>query len=198
MNLDETQQSSNIEDRRTLPVGGSSMFDLPSAWRGDMMPASFMGARFHCEMNSRESGRRIVEHEFPKKDLPYAEDMGRHAREFTIRGYCIVFMYDTDTPLWQRDYRVPRDLLIAALEKEGPGILQLPTQPPQMVVCPRYRLTEEERFGGYCVFDMTFQEYGLDPQQIGTASTGILVAGASQTLRDEVMRVLAQGVKAGP
>ena len=63
------------------------------------MPASFNGARFHCEANARESGRRIVEHQFPKKELPYAEDMGRAAREFTVRGYCIVFPYDSGEPL---------------------------------------------------------------------------------------------------
>ena len=60
----------------------TELSDLPSAWRGSLLPASFNGARFHTETNSRESGRRIVEHQFPKKELPYAEDMGRQAREF--------------------------------------------------------------------------------------------------------------------
>src|SRR6201993_402703 len=101
---------------------------VPS-WRDDWVRATYNGAPFHCEANSRESGRRIVEHEFPKKELPYAEDMGRHAREFTIRGYCIVFPYDSELTLYQRDYRIPRDALIAQLETEGPGVLQLPTQP---------------------------------------------------------------------
>ena len=141
----------------------TGIFDLPSAWRARMLPASFNGARFHCESNARESGRRIVEHQFPKKDLPYAEDMGRSAREFTVRGYCIVFPFDTGDGLRTIDYTVVRDSLIAALEAEGPGTLQLPTQPSQQVVCPRYRVNEEERFGGYCTIDMTFQEYGLDP-----------------------------------
>ena len=101
------------------------------------MPASFNGARFHCESNARESGRRIVEHQFPKKDDPYAEDMGRAAREFTIRGYCIVYPFDTGDGLHQMDYTLVRDALIAQLEAGGPGMLQLPTQPAQQVVCPR-------------------------------------------------------------
>ena len=67
------------------------------------------------------------------------------------------------TALRTLDYTVVRDALIAQLEAEGPGTLQLPTQPSQQVVCPRYRVNEEERFGGYCTIDMTFQEYGLDP-----------------------------------
>ncbi|WP_456779940.1 DNA circularization N-terminal domain-containing protein [Bradyrhizobium sp. USDA 3315] len=116
------------------------------------MPASYNDARFHCEVNTRESGRRIVEHEFPKKELHYAEDMGRQAREFNVRGYCIVYPYDSEILLFRRDYRQARNLLIDVLEAERPGVLQLPTQPPQIVVCSRYRITEEERFGGYCAF----------------------------------------------
>src|ERR1700750_665841 len=126
----------------------TNIFDLPSGWRGSLMPASCTGARFHCESNARESGRRIVEHQFPKKDLPYAEDMGRAAREFTVRGYCIVFPFETGHGLRSLDYTVVRDALIAQLEADGPGTLQLPTQAAQQVVCPRYRVSEEERFGG--------------------------------------------------
>jgi prophage DNA circulation protein len=170
----------------------STIKSLPSAWRDKLMPASFRGARFHCENNARESGRRIVEHQFPKKDLPYAEDMGRMARDFSVRGYCIVFGYDVDNDtLFLRDYTKPRDALLEQLEAEGPVLLQLPTQAPQMVVCPRYRLLEEERFGGYCVFDMTFQEYGLDPQQLAPSqSTATAVLQASQAVRDQVQRTL--------
>src|SRR5246500_3384042 len=171
----------------------STIFDAnPSAvWRQELMPAYFRTARFHVESNARESGRRIVEHQFPKKDLPYAEDMGRHAREFSVRGYCIVFPYDSGDTLYQRDYRKPRDLLIAQLEAEGPGTLQLPTQPSQLVVCPRYRLTEEERFGGFCVFDMTFMEYGLDPQSLAPSlATATVIAQASEALRSHSAHAL--------
>jgi hypothetical protein len=34
---------------------------------------------------------------------------------------------------------------------------------PLTVVCSRYRMTEEERLGGYVVFDMTFVELGIPP-----------------------------------
>jgi prophage DNA circulation protein len=139
-----------------------TIFDVSKApWRGEMVPASFRACRFFVEANSKEGGRRIVEHEFPKRDLPYAEDLGRKAQEFTVRGYFITYPHNTNIDPFQLDYREPRDRLITALDKGEPGLLQLPTQAPLWVVCPRYRLTEEERFGGYCVVDMTFMEYGI-------------------------------------
>jgi prophage DNA circulation protein len=170
----------------------ADIFDIPAIWRQRLVPASFRGARFHCESNSRDCGRRIVQHEFPKKEYPYAEDMGRRSKTFDLRGYCIVFPHDTGDNLFQRDYRQPRDRLRRALDAEGPALLQLPTQAPEMVVCVRYRLTEEQRFGGYCVFDMSFQEAGLDPQRWApmTLDTTTLLEGAAKQVRDQVLRAM--------
>lgn len=169
----------------------ASIFDIPTAWRDRLQPASFRGARFHCETNSRESGRRIVEHEFPKKEKPYAEDMGHMAQQFSVRGYCIVFGYDSGMQLYNRDYRIARERLRKALDKEGPGVLQLPTQKWEWVVCTRYRLSEEERLGGFCTFDMTFSEYGLDPQLTkASADTEAILSDAKNFLRDQMLRLL--------
>jgi len=143
----------------------SSILDISNTrWRDQLMPATFKGARFHCEVAGIQSGRRIVQHEFPKKELPYAEDMGRAAAVFTVRGYCIAYPFDEDA-FYQRDYRQARNLLAQKLNEIGSGELQLPTYRPLQVVCSQYQLTEEERFGGYCIFNMVFQEQGVDPQQ---------------------------------
>jgi prophage DNA circulation protein len=159
-------------------------------WRDQLLPATFADQQFHCEANSREGGQRAVTHEFPKRDLPYTETMGRRAMEFSVRGYTIAYPFDTDQPLYQRDYRQPRDNLINALDAGLPGVLQLPTQAPMWVVCTRYRMNEEERFGGYCVFDMTFIEYGKTQNPAPDVSAALLAA--SQTLIARTMDVLAQ------
>ena len=134
-------------------------------WRDELLPARFGEALFHVESGSVESGRRIVVHEFPKRDIPWSEDMGRSAMTFTIRGYCIQYVRDLDppTPLYSRDYRTPRNILKAKLEFGGADTLQLPTMLPVVCVCQRYRMTEEEKFGGYVVFDMQFVELGKPP-----------------------------------
>lgn len=170
-----------------VPNSGD-IFAVPSAWRDKLRPASFGGARFHCESSSVESGRRIVEHVFPKKDLPYGEDMGRAAREFSVRGYIIVFGYDSDAdPLKRRNYLTARDALVKRLEDEGPSVLQLPTIAPQLVNCTKFRMAEEARFGGFCTFDMTFEEYGLDAQvQAPVADTAAAINSAAQAVEKGV------------
>jgi hypothetical protein len=154
------------------------------------LPATFAGAQFHCEANSREGGQRLVVHEFPKRDLPYAETMGRRAMEFTIRGYCICYPKDTALPLYRRDYRIARDQLLNKLDGGAPGILQLPTQAPMWVACGRYRMTEEERFGGYCVLDMSFIEYGKTASPTPNVTAALL--GASLTVKQRAQALLEE------
>jgi prophage DNA circulation protein len=158
-------------------------------WRDDLQPASFRGALFHVEAGAKESGRRIVVHEFPKRELPYSEDMGRRAMQFSVRGYCITFPLDTGIPLYGRDYRIARDALIDQLETEGVGVLQLPTLSPFTVVCPRYQWSEEEGTGGYCVFDMTFVEAGTSPSTPQLSSSNNLKA-ASLNMKGRVLTVM--------
>ena len=70
--------------------------DIHLPFRDELLPASFRNAPFFCESNSRDNGRRIIVHEFPKKDLPYAEDMGRKAKTFSIRAFCITYPMTLD------------------------------------------------------------------------------------------------------
>ena len=82
-----------------------------------------------------------------------------------MRGYIIVYPRDDvgGDELKKKNYIEARDVLIKALETEGPAILQLPLLGILNVACTRYRVTEENRTGGYCVFDMSFTEYGQAP-----------------------------------
>jgi prophage DNA circulation protein len=169
----------------------STILDIPNTiWRDQLLPATFAGAQFHCEANSREGGQRLVVHEFPKRDLPYAETMGRRAMEFTIRGYCICYPKDTALPLYRRDYRIARDQLLNKLDGGLPGILQLPTQAPMWVACGRYRMTEEERFGGYCVLDMSFIEYGKTASPAPNVTAALLAA--SLTVKERAQALLEE------
>lgn len=173
---------------------------IKNPWRADLQPASFLGAFFHVEANAIENGRRVVVHEFPKKNVPYAEDMGRRAYEFTVRGYCIQYPRDNNpngpsgSQLYRRDYRVARDLLSDALSSGNTGPLFLPTMKGReiTVICPRYRLTEEDRMGGYCVFDMTFVELGVAPREPPIDSRTSMIT-AFDAMRARIVEQLAAG-----
>jgi prophage DNA circulation protein len=172
-------------------MGLIKITNIKVPWRDELMPASFRGALFHVEAGAKESGRRIVIHQYPKKDTPYAEDMGRRVRTFTVRGYCITFPVETGLPNYSVDYRTARDALIDALESStGPGVLQLPTIAPLMVVNPQYRWSEEEKLGGYCVFDMTFVEFGSPPSAPEVSSVSNLAA-KSQEMKDRIQVAMA-------
>jgi prophage DNA circulation protein len=65
----------------------TAISDFHNPWRDMLMQqASFRGVVFHVETGARLSGRRTVVHEYPKRNDPYAEDMGRAARRFHFQG----------------------------------------------------------------------------------------------------------------
>jgi prophage DNA circulation protein len=181
-------------------LGNTQILQLQSgiAWRQFLRRAKFGQAQFYVDTSVRDSARRIVQHEFPKRDVPYAEDMGRRAREFTVRGYCIAFSSDTRFPddvLKRKNYIPARDALILALETGGPQILQLPLLGIMNAVCSRYRVTEEDKLGGYCTFDMTFNEYGQAPAT-GTRSSPAGVYYAATNLGNAVQTGITNGITA--
>jgi prophage DNA circulation protein len=84
----------------------------PAPWRLMLLPASFSGVPYHVEHQARSSGRRIVMHEYPKRNTPYAEDMGRHAIRYQVTGYLV-----------GPSYNLTKLALITALENATGGIL---------------------------------------------------------------------------
>lgn len=93
------------------------------SWRDDLQPASLNGVRFGVLGDESRFGRRTALHEYPKRDKPYAEDMGRATRRMTISGFLIEnsFVYGGGAVLAQRD------ALVAAAERPGPATLVHPT-----------------------------------------------------------------------
>jgi prophage DNA circulation protein len=134
-------------------------------WKLNLKPASFRGAQFHIDVDARTSGRRTALHEFPKKDIPYAEDMGRRAKRFTVVAYLI-------GPF----YQVERDALIEALEVEGSGQLVHPTYTDvDSVVVETYVATERRERGGYVEIEMMFVEAGQSvSQQLQPDTPGVV------------------------
>ena len=81
----------------------------------DLQPASFRGVPFHVDGAGVEAGRRVQVHEYPQRDKPWAEDLGRATRGFTVDAF-----------VTGADYIEQARSLIAAAEEEGPGTLVHP------------------------------------------------------------------------
>jgi prophage DNA circulation protein len=168
-----------------------SIKKIHNPWRDEYLPASFRGALFHCASNAFDGGERVVVHEFPKKDFPYTERMGRKAGEFTVRGYIVAYGGDYGNVLMRRDYRIARDQLRYVLDLGEEGQLQLPSLPVMNVICQRYRLSEEQRFGGYCTFDMSFVESGTSPLYYSQDTQAGIIEEADE-LRKQVLSNLTE------
>ena len=74
------------------------------------MKASFRGVPFCVEKIEMQTGRRVVTHEYPQRDKPYVEDLGRATRKFTITAFVI-----------GDDYIEQIEKLLSAIEEPGSG-----------------------------------------------------------------------------
>jgi prophage DNA circulation protein len=133
-------------------------------WLQKFRQVSFRGVPFFIDNVDSQFGRRIVTHEYPQRDKPFSEDLGRRARRFSVAGYLV-----------GGDYGLARDKLIAAVEQPGPGELVHPYQGTIQVVCEGFTVRERRQDGGYCEVSLTFVESGENafPAAITNPSTAV-------------------------
>ena len=60
-----------------------------SAATDKLLPASFRGVKFFIEKAELSAGRRTQVHEYPLRDKPFVEDLGRATRTITITAFVI-------------------------------------------------------------------------------------------------------------
>lgn len=137
------------------------------AWRDQLQKATFRNVAFEVESDDATFGRRVEVHEYPQRDIPYAEDLGRKARERNIVAFVI-----------GDDYMARRDALLAAFEKAGAGELVHPYYGRMMVTVTDVRVSHSLTEGGMCRFQISFIESGelAYPAAISATSTQSLQA----------------------
>lgn len=119
------------------------------AWQDKLRPASFRGVQFKVESHDTSGGRRTVKHEFPLRDKPFVEDMGRRAKEFSVDAYVI-----------GDDYFAQRDRLMRACDEAGSADLIHPYLGTLKVVCTGWTLRESKDEGRMARFNLSFVESG--------------------------------------
>jgi len=137
---------------------------------------SFRGVEFVCPSDDMSFGRRIQSHEYPQREIGWAEDLGKKAREYSLSLFVVGDNYDKD-----------RDKLIEAFEVPGPGTLVHPRFGKMQVVVDQVRKTESTREGGMCRFDVTFIDAGKATFPSASADTaGVVDDAADKTLADSI------------
>lgn len=124
------------------------------SWQERMGPASFRGVPFYVETAERSGGRRGVTHEYPFRDEPFREDLGRQAQGFALEGYVI-----------GNEYLEARDTLLAALQEYGPGQLVHPYYGTIQVAVISFRFRDGRNEGGMARVSIEFQETPAAPSQ---------------------------------
>ena len=120
---------------------------------GAPLVGAFRGAKFIVPDSEGTFGRRVQLHEYPMRDIPWVEDLGRSARHFA----CEVFVDDS----LPGGYLAARDALIVALEAEGGGTLVHPWYGTmQVALAEPAAVRESTRDGGRANFRLSFIEAG--------------------------------------
>lgn len=118
-------------------------------WRDTILPPSFRGIGFDVEAESLEGGVRGPLHEYPLKDKPFREPMGRKGRVIPITG-----------TLSGDDYNDVLEQLIGALEDGRPGELIHPWFGSLIVSVGTFIVSRTSDVLGQATVDMTFYEVG--------------------------------------
>ena len=118
-------------------------------WKDRLQEGSFRGVPFFIDTSELSGGRRAVSHEFPDRDTPFAEDVGRKARSFPITGHIL-----------GDNYFLLRDRLIAACDQRGPGELIHPYHGSRNVQLTEFSVAESTTEGRIATFSFTFIEAG--------------------------------------
>lgn len=126
------------------------------AYTDQIQPASFRGVPFAVDVAQFDAGRRLALHEYPYKDKPWPEDVGRATRKFSIKGFLI-----TDSLIYGGgDVIAQREALVGAAEAFGPGTLVHPTLGQLNVSCINVSTIERTDRGRYIEFTLNLYESG--------------------------------------
>lgn len=128
------------------------------SWFDQLQQASFRGVPFGVLGGESRFGRRVAVHQYPNRDKPYIEDLGRSTRRISLTG----FLVENSLVYGGGDAFSQRDAMVAAAETVGSGTLVHPTLGELTVSIPDGGLSVTEKWdqGRYFEIGLTFIESG--------------------------------------
>jgi prophage DNA circulation protein len=161
-----------------------------SPYEATLIPASFRSVPFAVLDIAIKAGRRLEVHEYPFRDTPWTEDLGRRARRIAFSAF--VIGDDVDFQAAQ---------LLNACEARGPGMLVHPAYGSALWVVEDCETIERWDKGRYVEFKLAFVEPGLilyptngaDTQ----AGTQMAADNAGTAAQDDFANAAAKAVQSG-
>lgn len=143
-----------------------------------LMPASFRGVSFYVTAAGIKAGRRTVVHEYPQRDKPYVEDMGRATRQITINAFVV-----------GDDYIKQAGELLKAIEKPGSGTLVHPWLGSMTATLTAVSEVKFDTALGMASVTLTATEAGeLSFPTAGTDTSGVLLSAADAVEQSAISR----------
>jgi prophage DNA circulation protein len=115
-----------------------------------------------------EFGRKTQVHEYPFRDLPWVEDLGRKTRRFQLTGFLV-----------GDDVIAQREKMVSACEVKGPGNLVHPTYGAKTLSLIDFKAVERWEKGRYFELTFSFVEGGPRIFPVVGTSTGTAVRNAA-------------------
>ena len=156
-------------------------------WPRTLQAASYRGVPFQVSTDDIETGRRLVVHQFPHKNEPYVEDLGRDANKIAVTAY--VLGDDADSA----EKRLRR-----ACETGGAAQLVLPID-RLMAHCESCKRDFAKDKLGYIAFSLKFvrEGSGAAPFPVGFLAAVLGQAAASVALPLETYAAAAYSTAGG-
>lgn len=115
------------------------------------LTASFRGVTFFVEASEISAGRRVVTHQYPQRDEPFTEDLGRDARVYNLSAFVL-----------GDDCIEQAQALRAAIEQPGPGTLVHPEFGELQVIAQPGGSMSFDQARRRVRFSLSFVEAGLN------------------------------------
>ena len=144
----------NVQGVSNIPQGAVDALGRlagKSFW-AQLKPASFRKIPFFVQSGNARFGRRNATHEYPFRDTPWVEDLGRSVRRINVTGFLV-----------GDDVIAQREKLIAACEQPGSakgGELVHPTLGVLQVALMDFSTTEHYQQGRVFEIQFSFIEQG--------------------------------------
>lgn len=161
-----------------------------SFW-SQLQDASFRGVPFFVEDNGGRAGRRQAIHEYPFRDVPWSEDLGRSVRRFNVSGFVV-----------GDDVIAQLNRMLEAVEAAGDGELVHPLLGRVQVSLVDF--SWDSRKGRTIAYTFTFVRQGsrlfpgstVDGENAVGGASATAAAKTAKSFKDKVAGAIANGAAA--